>query len=262
MAIHRDTKRIGVLLLTSGVTVLLSLLTSAPARAQVAKGTPVKTMVNPKDSLTYVWIPPGRFQMGCSADDSECGNSERPAHPVTLTKGFWIGQTPVTQAAYKKVVGSNPSDFQGDQLPVEAVTWDDAKAYCDRVDMRLPTEAEWEYAARGGSTSARYGPLDSIAWYGANSENTTHEVGRKQANGYGLFDMLGNVWEWVADWYGPYDSASATDSKGPPNGQYRVLRGDVWDMDASGVRASARNKALPGEHFDSWHAVGIRCAGN
>ena len=181
MAIHRDTKRIGVLLLTSGVTVLLSLLTSAPARAQVAKGTPVKTMVNPKDSLTYVWIPPGRFQMGCSADDSECGNSERPAHPVTLTKGFWIGQTPVTQAAYKKVVGSNPSDFRGDQLPVEAVTWNDAKAYVDWLaretgkTYRLLSEAEREYVTRAGTTT----PF----WWGLIGSDEPSELPRQWSEG-------------------------------------------------------------------------------
>ena len=257
-----SSRHLSALLLSHAVAGLLILPLSRPANAQTDSTAHAKTKVNPKDGLTYVWIPPGTFQMGCSPGDSECGNSEKPSHLVTITEGFWIGQTPVTQAAYKKVVGSNPSDFQGDQLPVEAVTWNDAKTYCERIDMRLPTEAEWEYAARGGDASARYGPLDSIAWYGANSENTTHQVARKQANGYGLFDMLGNVWEWVADWYGPYDAASATDPKGPASGQLRVLRGDVWDMDASGVRASVRNKALPGEHLDSWHAVGIRCAAN
>ena len=187
---------------------LVSLLISAVAWTQSAGRTEsgtaqVKTVVDPKDGLTYVWIPPGSFQMGCSPDDSACGSPEKPSHTVTLTKGFWLSQTPVTQAAYKKVVGSNPSHYVGDQLPVEGVSWNDAKAYCESVDMRLPTEAEWEYAARGGNPSKLYGQLDQIAWYGANTSNSTAEVGKKQPNAFGLYDMLGDVFVWVADWYGP-----------------------------------------------------------
>jgi formylglycine-generating enzyme len=214
------------------------------------------TKVNSQDGLTYVWIPPGTFQMGCSPDDSGCSDDESPAHKVTLTRGFWIGQTPVTQAAYKKVAGSNPSNFKGDGLPVETVDWEDAQAYCSRVEMRLPTEAEYEYAARGGSLNARYAPADRMAWYYANSGRTTHEVGQKQVNGYGLYDMLGNVWEWVADWYGPYNAATAVDPKGPQTGQLRVLRGSSWDLDASVVRVSLRFRPGIGVH------AGFRCAGN
>ena len=98
-----------------------------------------RTKVNPVDGLTYVWISPGTFRMGCSPDDSECSDDEKPTHAVTITRGFWIGQTPVTQAAYGKVVGSNPSIYHGAQLPVEHVSWDDSNAYCERVQMRLPT---------------------------------------------------------------------------------------------------------------------------
>jgi formylglycine-generating enzyme required for sulfatase activity len=156
-------------------------------------------------------------------------------------------------------MGSNPSNSKGDQLPVEMVTSDDAQAYCKGAEMRLPTEAEWEYAARGGSASARYGPLDSIAWHYRNSEGTTHEVGQKQANGYGLYDMLGNVCEWVADWYGLYNAAEAVDPKGPQTGQYRVLRGgSSYDIPFL-IRASARSKYEPGERSLN---VGFRCAGN
>ncbi len=219
-----------------------------------------RTKVNPKDGLTYVWIPADTFQMGCSPGDSECESNEKPAHSVTLTKGFWIGQAPVTQAAYKKVVGSNPSHFHGDQLPVESVSWDDAQAYCEGADMRLPTEAEWEYAARGGSPNARYAPLVGSAWYSANSGGTTHEVGQKQANAYGLYDMLGNVWEWVADWYGPYNAAAAVDPKGPPSGRYRLRRGGSWYEDASSVRVSNRRYIEPGYRYNFAH--GFRCAGN
>jgi formylglycine-generating enzyme required for sulfatase activity len=112
---------------------------------------------------------------------------------VTISRGFWIGQTPVTQEAWKRVMGNNPSSFKGSKLPVENISWDDAKRYGEAVGMRLLTEAEWEYAARAGSTASRYGPLDEIAWYDRNSEKKTHEVGGKQPNDWGLFDMLGNV---------------------------------------------------------------------
>jgi formylglycine-generating enzyme required for sulfatase activity len=218
-----------------------------------------KTKINPQDGLAYVWIPPGSFQMGCSTDDSHCTKNEIPAHSVTLTKGFWIGRTLVTQAAYKRVVGSNPSTFKGDELPVEQVAWDDAKAYCESTGMRLPSEAEWEYAARGGSLAARDAPLVQFAWYQKDSSGMTHEVGQKQANGYGLYDMLGNVYEWVEDTYGPYSAERVTDPKGPKSGQFRVIRGAPWYAAASDVRVSLRNSAEP--LYPSYD-VGIRCAGD
>jgi formylglycine-generating enzyme required for sulfatase activity len=229
-------------------------------------GAQASSKINAKDGLTYIWIPAGAFQMGCSPDDPDCREDEVPVHTVTLTKGFWIGQMPVTQAAYMKVMGSNPSHFHGDQLPVETVSWDDAQAYCGRMDMRLPTEAEWEYAARGGGVAARYGPIDQIAWYGANSGDTTHPVGKKQANAYGLYDVLGDVWEWTADWYGKksYDAASVVDPKGPQAGKYHVLRGGSWVNDASGIRVSYRINGEPGgrsdDHLD--YGGGFRCVGN
>jgi formylglycine-generating enzyme required for sulfatase activity len=238
-----------------------SISAQAKTAAQANSGAaPAKTEVNPKDGLTYVWIMPGTFQMGCSANDSDCVDFEKPVHSVTITKGFWIGQTLVTQVAYKKVMNANPSRFPGDQQPVENVSWDDAQAYCGKVDMRLPTEAEWEFAARGGNPAARFGPIDGIAWYNGNSNGAPHPVALKQANGYGLYDMLGDVWEWVADWYAPYDAAAATDPKGPPMGHARVLRGGSRTGVDTAIRVSARSWLEPGLSEDVDY--GFRCAGN
>ncbi len=148
--------------------------TRVPA-ANIDRGPqPGSTKLNAKDGQLYVWIPPGSFIMGCSPGDTECFDHEKPAHNVSITKGFWLGQTPVTQAAYQRVVGTNPSHFKGDNLPVEQVTWDEAKQYCEAVGGRLPTEAEWEYAARTGTAVARYGNLDAIAWYQGNRGSQTH----------------------------------------------------------------------------------------
>ena len=258
------------------ILTLAAALACAPAKAPG----PVKT--NPKDGLKYVWIPPGTFMMGCSPGDTEYDADEKPAHRVTISKGFWIGQTPVTVGAYKRFVAAtgrqmplepvpvgrplNPAWGDG-AMPIVDVTWDDAQAYCGWAGGRLPTEAEWEYAARGGSTEARYGNLDEIAWYDQNSGNQRldsatilkegpayyaqrlnengnglHEVGLKRANGFGLYDMLGNVEEWVNDWYDAnyYRTSPSQDPQGPASGSYRVLRGGSWYHDSRGIRVSGR----------------------
>jgi formylglycine-generating enzyme required for sulfatase activity len=219
---------------------------------------PGDTQVNPKDGLTYVWIPPGTFTMGCSAGDTDCDGDEKPAHQVTISKGFWMGQTEVTQEAFQRVTGNNPSKFKGSKLPVEQVTWNQAKSYCEAVGMRLPTEAEWEYAAKSGTSGARYGALDDVAWYNSNSSGKTHEVGQKQANGFVLNDMLGNVWEWVSDWYGSYSAAAASDPQGAQSGTFRLLRGGSWFVNPGLVRVSNRLKNGPENHL----FFGFRCNGN
>jgi formylglycine-generating enzyme required for sulfatase activity len=232
----------------------------AGVRSPLEVATPAGTIkINPKDGQKYVWIPPGTFQMGCSAGDNECVRDEKPAHSITITKGFWLGQTPVTQAAYQRVTGDNPSNFRGEQLPVEQVTWDQAKAYCKAVGGRLPTEAEWEYAARAGSDASRYGDLDAIAWYYGNSEGKTHEVGLKQANRWGLHDMLGNVWEWVRDWYDEkyYEMSPSTDPSGPASAKHRVLRGGSWFSGSRTLRSSYRAGFEPDVRNLN---VGFRCA--
>jgi formylglycine-generating enzyme required for sulfatase activity len=196
--------------------------------------------------------------MGCSGDDIECYDTERPAHQVEITRGFWIGQTEVTQAAFAKVMGENPSLSKGPLLPVEEVRWAAANAYCAAVGLRLPTEAEWEYAARGGMKESRYRDVSRAAWYRDNSGGKTQPVGTKQPNRYGLYDMLGNVWEWTADWYAPYAGSLARDPIGPSVGRNRALRGGSWREGSRFARASYRFGGVPtyGDGND-----GFRCAG-
>jgi formylglycine-generating enzyme required for sulfatase activity len=183
--------------------------------------------------LTYIYIPPGNFIMGCSPDDNECSPNEKPAHPEQIMNGFWLGQTEVTQAAWRKVMsGENLSTFKSDQLPFDNVTWAEASRYCAAIGGRLPTDEEWEYAARGGTTGARYGSLDAVAWYAGNSGGTTHPVGLKRPNAFGLYDMLGNVWEWVSDSVGD-------------NREYKVLRGGSQFDGPRDVRVSFRNGQVP-----------------
>jgi formylglycine-generating enzyme required for sulfatase activity len=199
---------------------------------------------NEKDGLRYVWIPPGSFTMGCSTGDNECLDNE-PRRNVTISQGFWMGQTEVTQAAYQRVTGKNPSKFKGPNRPVEQVSWNEAKAYCEATGMRLPKEAEWEYAARAGSTEARYGNLNDIAWYDKNSGKKTHDVAQKQKNAWGLYDMLGNVWEWTDDWY---DSEQ----------KYKTLRGGSWNYNSRNSRVSNRGWSVPTGRDDG---LGFRCIG-
>jgi formylglycine-generating enzyme required for sulfatase activity len=221
------------------------LLGAAATHALQAPSGPI-SKVNPKDGLAYVWIAPGKYQMGCPAADPACFTWEKPARSVVIQSGFWMGRTEVTQEAYLRVIGRNPSQYRGPHLPVDRVSWYDARDYCQAVAMRLPTEAEWEYAARGGMASARYGPVDEIAWHDGNSHDSTHPVGEKLPNAYGLSDMLGNVWEWVEDVYLP-----------EPN--KRVLRGDSFYNLPAHVRVSDRLWATP----DTAHRdMGVRCAGD
>jgi formylglycine-generating enzyme required for sulfatase activity len=234
----------------------------------------VKDRLNEKDGLKYVWIYLGTFQMGCSLGDSECGDNEKPLHQVTITKGFWMGQTEVTVGAYKLFAAAtgrpmplepkseverplNPA-WGNKAVPIVDVTWDDAQAYCSWAGGRLPTEAEWEYAARGGSAESRYGPIDGASWDENNSGENAHEVGQKVANGFGLYDVLGNVREWVNDWFDAnyYQTSPSQDPPGPTRGEERVLRGGAWSDFAKDIRVSSRVKGNPGNTFSD---DGFRC---
>jgi len=145
-----------------------------------------RTKVNQADGLRYIWIEPGKFMMGCADGPHECFDWELSPHLVEIKSGFWVGKTEVTQQAYQRVTGKNPSLYRGPRLPVDQIGWDDAKRYCEQVGMDLPTEAQWEFAARGGRTESRYGPIEEIAWFDANAGNHTHEAAKKQPNAYGL----------------------------------------------------------------------------
>jgi formylglycine-generating enzyme required for sulfatase activity len=244
--------------------------TGKPQNKTAPGSKPVKVRENPRDGLKYVWIPPGTFTMGCSSGDSECFDEEKPAHAVTITKGFWIGQTVVTVGAYKRFTASAGQQmpaapyynagWTNENMPIFNVNWNDAQAYCQWSEGRLPTEAEWEYAARAGSTEARYGPLDEVAWYAANSGAQTHEVAQKRANTFGLYDTLGNVVEWVNDWNDGnyYQNSPSQDPSGPSSGQYRVMRGGSWYVYPRGVRVSFRGGSDPAVRDNGG---GVRCVG-
>ena len=214
---------------------------------------------------TMVWIRPGTFTMGSPSDEKDRNSREGPQTKVTISRGFLMSKYEVTQAQYKAVMGVNPSEHKGDNKPVEKVSWHDAVAYCAKLtgkekaagrvpggyEYRLPTEAEWEYACRAGTTTAfSFGDdvskLGEYAWYGGNSSSTTHPVGEKKPNGWGLYDMHGNVWEWCQDWYANYPGGSVTDPQGPATGSFRVNRGGSWIDSAGYCRAALRDGNGPG----------------
>ena len=212
-----------------------------------------------------VYVSGGTFTMGATSEQgSDARSDEKPTHSVTLSS-YYICKYEVTQALWRAVMGSNPSYFKGDNLPVEKVSWYDCQTFIKRLNsytgrnFRLPTEAEWEFAARGGNYSRHYkysgsNYPDDVAWY-SGSNGGTHPVGTKQANELGLYDMSGNVWEWCSDWYGSYSSYSQSNPTGAASGSDRVLRGGSWDFDSRFCRSSLRSDPEP-DYRDS--GVGLR----
>jgi formylglycine-generating enzyme required for sulfatase activity len=205
--------------------------------------------------IEMMLIPPGTFQMGCimGSNQYECSFDEQPVHQVTLTNAFYLGRYEVTQAQWVAKMGSNPSYFVAvngypgsDARPVERVSWTTIQGYLGSTGFRLPTEAEWEYACRAGTQTPFYnGSTDdstvgTLAWFALNAGGQTHAVGGKAANAFGLHDMLGNVWEWVNDWFGTYPSSAQTNPAGPVTASYRLLRGGAWDYVSDSTRSSFR----------------------
>ena len=207
--------------------------------------------------IHLVPLPAGTFLMGSAEDEPDRGEDEGPQTEVTLTREFFLGATDVTQGQYEAVMGVNPSDFKtvGRDAPVEEVSWDQAMAFCKRLTEReraagrlpagyvftLPTEAQWEYACRAGSTEAYAGEPADLAWYDDNSGGTTHPVATKQPNAWGFYDMSGNVYQWCLDWYGKYPGGSVQDWSGPTSGRSRVLRGGSWYYSETYCRSAYRD---------------------
>lgn len=223
-------------------------------RVTSAKSIPIpaggKQFVSRVLGATFVLIPAGTFMMGESND----------AHQVTFSKPFYMQTTELTQGQWKRVVGSNPSHFKncGDDCPVELVSWNDCRTFISKLNSmegtdkyRLPTEAEWEYAAKSGGKQEEYAgtssssDLDKYAWYDKNSGSKTHPVGQKKPNSLGLYDISGNVWEWVQDWKGDYPSGHVTNPTGPSSGSSRVDRGGSWDNSAKYCRSANRYGYTP-----------------
>ena len=243
--------------------------------------------LHPYSVLVMVAIHPGTFDMGASSAGSRAKGDDTSPMRVTLSHRFWLGKYEVTQREWRAIMGTNPSDFTGELLPVDNVSWIDAMEFCRRLSERaahrlpagytytLPTEAQWEYACRAGSSGDDTGKLDDMAWHAGNSGSwahppgpaswkdrglwrmTSHPVGQKRPNGWGLFDLWGNVAEWCLDWYGPYAGGSVADPTGPSSGSHRVLRGGSWWSDPQNCNSFDRAKAPPGRHHS---ALGFRIA--
>jgi formylglycine-generating enzyme required for sulfatase activity len=238
--------------------------------AIIATGLPWRVR-DDASQIEMVLVPPGTFSMGCSASSLwGCNTDESPVHAVTLSNAFYIGRYEVTQAQWVARMGSNPSYFQSSSAevpaaqvpnrPVEKVSWNTIQNFLTATGLRLPTEAEWEYASRAGTTTAFHGftgypngtnddtLVGNIGWYDENSNSQTRPVGGKAANGYGLHDMSGNVWELVNDWYSSsfYAQSPSTNPSGPASGTFRVVRGGGVGYFTESVRSANRDFTFPG----------------
>jgi formylglycine-generating enzyme required for sulfatase activity len=248
-----------------------AIVTSGALRKAIAAtGLPWRVRDN-ASQIEMLLVPPGTFNMGCSMSNAfGCNSDENPVHAVTLTCPFYIGRYEVTQAQWTARMGSNPSSFQSASAqvpaaevpnrPVERVSWNMIQGFLSTTGLRLPTEAEWEYACRAGTTTAFHGwpaqtagtnndtLVGNIAWFSGNANSQTRPVGGKAPNGFGLHDMAGNVFEWVTDWYSSssYASSPSTNPPGPSSGSNRVLRGGSWNFGSFNLRSSDRNVPTPG----------------
>jgi formylglycine-generating enzyme required for sulfatase activity len=220
-------------------------------------GTKIEKKVLDIAEPDMVFVQGSMFTMGCTSEQgNDCLDREKPAHRVTVSS-FNISKYEITQAQWKAIMSNNPSNFKGDNLPVEQVSWNDVQEFIQRLNAktgkqyRLPTEAEWEYAARGGNKSRGYkysgsNNLTDVGWFGDNSDKTTHPVGSKLPNELGIYDMSGNVWEWCGDCYSDYPASAQKDPMGASFSSYRVNRGGSWGSDASYCRVACRSSDSPG----------------
>ena len=247
------------------LSALLVLTLTGPA---AAPGPRVDSVLVAGARIEVVLVPAGSFRMGTDSvvtgPNGWTNDAERPAHRVTLSHDFWMGRTTITQRQWQAVMGSNPSycTMSGADAPVEQVDWIDCQRFIARLNasqtrwtVRLPTEAEWEYACRAGTSGERYSPLDRIAWYRGNNAGQTRLVGLKLPNAFGLYDMLGNVWQWCADWFGAYPDSAVVDPRGPASGDRRITRGGCYYCDDIHCRAARRNRDLV-DH--SSRSIGLR----
>jgi formylglycine-generating enzyme required for sulfatase activity len=247
-----------------------AVVTDAALRAAiVATGLPWRVR-DTRTGIEMLLVPPGEFQMGCSqgSDTLGCHSWELPVHQATLTSAFYLGRYEVTQAQWSVKMGSNPSYFKFDSdsasRPVEQVSWSTVQSYLAATSLRLPTEAEWEYACRAGTSTPYYNgstdesTLRTLAWYSQNSGSQTHPVGGRAPNALGLYDMIGNVWEWASDWWGGYPDGSQVNPSGPSNGSTRVRRSSSWRDVEPNVRSSTRPNGGPDQGYD----IGFRVARN
>jgi formylglycine-generating enzyme required for sulfatase activity len=227
---------------------------AAAERAAAERAAADRAALEGPHGIRFVRVRAGTFAMGSASGDRD----EQPVHRVTLTRDYLLQATEVTQGQWRALMGRNPSYFAdcGDNCPVESVSWDDVQTFLQALNRqdpgkgyRLPTEAEWEYAARAGTTGdyGGTGRLDEMGWYLDNSGGRPQPVGRKAPNAWGLYDMHGNVWEWVNDWYGAayYSAGPPADPLGPRYGSYRVLRGGSWYGSAYRARSANRVTDTP-----------------